>query len=136
MKEQNELNPRPNGLLSVVLRLGCALLASAGIAAARTPAGAVDDAAARLRAPEQAVAPALEAAPERETELKAPGSPSVKPARRANPDAGRSTPAAAASRAPRVPSRASASAAPAPESASSASRRPGSASPRGPPASA
>lgn len=93
MREQNESPARPNGPLSVALRLGCALLACAGIAVARTPVGA-DDAAARLRAPEQAVGPALEAAPERDSSLASPEGASARQVRRDRSDFRRSVPAA------------------------------------------
>ena len=134
MRDTNDSPARPNGPLSVALRLGCALLACAGIAVARTPVGA-DDAAARLRAPEQAVGPALEAAPERDSSLASPEGASVRPARRDRFDLGRSVPAATGPDAG-YPKLSTASSVSSGVSRAASGRGAVSASPRGPPASA
>lgn len=136
MRDQNDSPARPNGPLSAALRLGCAFLACVGIAAARTPVGAADDAASRLRAPEQAVGPAMEAAPERDAALASPEGASLRQARHARADGLRWTPVVLAPRAGLGASRRAAAAPSVFDPLSVPTRRSGVAAPRGPPASA
>lgn len=136
MKDQNEPTLRPNGPLSVVLRLGCALLACAGIAAARGSLGPVDEAAARLRAQEHRAGPVLEASQDAAVVQEASEKTAVRQVRRARPAARRGVPVASA---PARPAAAPSFASAAPLSAvrrPSSLVLPASASPRGPPASA
>jgi hypothetical protein len=133
---ENESPLRPNGLLSVVLRLGCALLACAGIAAARGSLGPVDEAAARLRAQEQQVGPILESSQDAVVVQESSEKTAIRRVRRARPQARRSVPVAA------VPGRPAASRPSLRALQLFAVRRrasgvlPTSVSPRGPPASA
>ncbi|MFI5347093.1 MAG: hypothetical protein ACHQ51_12030 [Elusimicrobiota bacterium] len=118
--------------MNVLLRLGCALLACAGIAAARTPAGASDEAAAR-RAQEQQVAPVLDESREAALASSSEGA-FVRADRRVRSDSRRSTPVFVARSEGRSPLTASpvgiiAVSPPVP------SRAPRDSSPRGPPAS-
>jgi hypothetical protein len=135
MKEQNDPTSRPNGLLSVALRLGCALLACAGIAAARSALGPADETAALRHALEQRVGAVLDAARETGAALGSSAGASVRQARRAKSAPRRASPAASASARAPFPPVFTASGAFAPTDFTLVSTS-SSSSPRGPPASA
>jgi len=135
MEHREDVAARPYGLISVALRLGCALLACAGIAAARSALGPVEETAALRQALEGRVAAVLDAARETGAALGTPSGASVRAARRAKPAARRAAPLAAAPAVSALSPVFGSSLAAAP-SAPAAAPAPVSSSPRGPPARA